>query len=158
MPEVVASIEGMSQTEKIPYLGKAWKQALAVFNGPPGADAPPLRRLLLPQGELAQLHDGEPSIHYIAYIQLKAGAARGNHYHHFKEEYFYVLEGEAILDLEDIETKGRESIPVQAGDLVFLPTRVAHAIRVLKAGHAIEFSPVRFDPSDIYRYVVGQTG
>src|SRR5689334_9930201 len=132
-----ASIKDMNATETIRYLERAWKQSLPIFHGPPGADAPPLRRLLLPQGELAQLHDtGEP-IQYIAYIQLKEGVARGNHYHDFKQEYVYLLEGEAILDLEDIQTKARDSIPVKAGDLAFLPTRIAHAIRVLKSGHAL---------------------
>jgi hypothetical protein len=43
-------------------------------------------------------------------------------------------------------------VPLQTGDLAILKPGVAHALRILKPGRAIEFSKVRFDPADIHRY------
>jgi hypothetical protein len=50
----------MAETE---YLaGRVVKWSLPVISGRPGPDAPTLKRLLLPQGELAQVHDSEEGI------------------------------------------------------------------------------------------------
>ena len=112
----------------------------------------PLKRLMLPQGELAQVHNGEPPIHYLAFIELREGTQRGNHFHRVKEEFVYLLSGEVRLLVEDIESKAREIVPLNTGDLVFIPVGVAHTLDVVKAGQAIEFSAARFDATDIHRY------
>lgn len=135
--------------------GKVRKRTLPAFPGPPGPGAPLLKRMLLPQGELAQVHDGEEAMHYIAFIALQQGTARGNHFHKVKEEFLYLLRGALILLLEDVQTKARESVPLQAGDLVVIPPGVAHTLRVTESGDAVEFSPARFDAGDIYRYSLG---
>jgi quercetin dioxygenase-like cupin family protein len=132
--------------------GKAWKLPLPLFDGPLGSQLPLLKRLSLPQGELAQCYDDDRPIHYIAAIELRPGTERGNHYHLAKEEFVYLLDGQLLLLLEDIETKARESIPMQAGDLVFIAPGVAHAFRIEKGGSAIEFSTARFDAADTFRY------
>src|SRR5262245_33775434 len=51
--------------------GKVLKQTLPVFNGPTGPEAPPLKRLALPQGELTSIHNADEPIHYIAFIELR---------------------------------------------------------------------------------------
>src|SRR4051794_29542386 len=104
--------------------GRVWKRPLPVFSGTPGVDAPVLKRLLLPQGELAQLHDDDLGVHYLAFIELKAGSSRGNHFHHQKQEFIYVIQGDAVLDVEDIQTKARASLPLSAGDLAFISAGV----------------------------------
>ena len=111
-----------------------------------------MKRLLLPQGELAQFYDGEEPIRYLAYIELRPGAVRGNHYHKVKEEWIYLVRGEAVLLLQDIETKERASVSLQSGDLAFVSTGIAHAIQSAQPGQAIEFSKVRFDAADIHRF------
>lgn len=132
--------------------GKVRRVSLRSFPGAPGSDAPVLKRLLLPQGELAQFYDADEPLRYLAYIALREGTARGNHYHEVKEEGIYLIQGDVELVVEDIGSKARASVPMAAGDLVFIPKRVAHTLRVLQSGHAIEFSEARFDPKDTYRY------
>jgi mannose-6-phosphate isomerase-like protein (cupin superfamily) len=132
--------------------GKVLKRPLPVFNGPTGPEAPAVKRLLLPQGELAQFYDAAEPVRYLAYIELRPGTVRGNHYHEAKEELIYLIQGEILLEVQDIDSKERDSIPVAAGETVLISTRVAHALRVLKAGHAIEFSSARFDAADTHRF------
>jgi quercetin dioxygenase-like cupin family protein len=134
--------------------GKVLQQSLPQVRLPTGADAPTLKRLQLPQGELAQIHDAEEAIHYMAIIELRAGTVRGNHYHKVKKEFVYVIEGEVLLVVEDIELLGRAECRLRAGDLAVIQTGIAHALCVTKPGQAIEFSPARFDPGDIYRHPV----
>lgn len=109
---------------------------------------PRLKRLQLPQGELAQIHDGPDGMRYIAFVELRAGAVRGNHFHKVKQEWFYVCQGEVLLKVGDPASDARETIPVRAGDLVFIPPGVAHSISTVRPGHALEFAPTQFDASD----------
>jgi mannose-6-phosphate isomerase-like protein (cupin superfamily) len=142
-----------SENSQFSFLsGKVLKQSLPPLSGPPGPAAPALKRLLLPQGELAQLYDSEEGIRYIAAIELRAGGIRGNHYHKVKEELLYMIEGELLLVVEDPESHARASIPLRRGDLAFIRTGIAHALQPAGPGRAIEFSAARFDPSDIYKF------
>jgi len=131
---------------------KVTKRTLPLVQPPSTADSPTLKRLMLPQGELAQFYDGEEGIRYIAQIELQAGSVRGNHYHKVKQEWVYMMSGEVTLIVEDLESKARETAPLVAGDLAFIQIGVAHALQVTKSGQAIEFSAARFDPADIYRH------
>ncbi len=140
----------MGETE---YLaGRVVKWSLPVISGRPAPDAPVLKRLMLAQGELAQFHDDEEGIHYMAVIEARAGCVRGNHYHKVKRERIYVLRGELRVVVEDIQTKARASVPLRTGDLVLIPTGIAHALQTVQPGEAIEFGQVRFDAADIYPY------
>jgi uncharacterized RmlC-like cupin family protein len=132
--------------------GKVTKRTLPLVQPSSAPDSRSLKRLLLPQGELAQFYDGDDGIRYIAQIELQAGSVRGNHYHKVKQEWVYMMSGEVTLILEDLESKARESTFLTAGDLVFIQTGVIHALQVTKSGQAIEFSTSRFDPADIYRH------
>jgi quercetin dioxygenase-like cupin family protein len=131
--------------------GKVRKQALPVVQPSSVPQSRTLKRLMLPQGELAQFYDGDEGIRYIAQIELQAGSVRGNHYHKIKQEWIYVMSGEVTLIVEDLESKARESVELIAGDLAFIQTGVVHTLQVTKSGQAIEFSTTRFDPADIYR-------
>jgi mannose-6-phosphate isomerase-like protein (cupin superfamily) len=132
--------------------GKVRKVTLPVFNAPPGDGAPALKRLLLPQGELAQFHDGASPVYYLAFVELRDGTLRGNHWHNRKQESIYVLDGEFDLTVEDTQSKVRDNLLVQTGDLVAISPGVAHVLRITKPGHAVEFSTEQFDPADIHRY------
>jgi quercetin dioxygenase-like cupin family protein len=132
--------------------GKVLKRSLPVLQLPLEPDAPALKRLLLPQGELAQFYDAEEGIRYMAFMELLPDQVRGNHYHKVKEELVYVIRGEVLLSVEDIDSKARASVALQAGDLGVIRTEIAHAYRTVKAGQAIEFSSARFNPADIHRH------
>lgn len=132
--------------------GKVAKRSLPAVRGPSGPDTPSVKRLFLPQGELAQFYDGDEPVRYIAFIELLAGTVRGNHYHKVKEEWLYVIQGQVRLELHDLGNAVRDSVLLEAGDLAIIPTGIAHALRVITPGQAVEFSPARFDPADIYRF------
>ncbi len=140
----------MAETEYLAGAVRKW--SLPVINGRPGPDAPALKRLLLPQGELAQVHDADEGIRYMAVIETRVGHARGNHYHKVKQERIYVLRGELSVVVEDVQTKACVSVPMQTGDLLLIRTGVAHALQTVEPGQAIEFGQVRFDATDIFPY------
>lgn len=132
--------------------GKVLRHTLPVFDPPAGREAVGLKRLRLPQGDLAQIHDADEPIRYIAVIELRTDSVRGNHYHRAKLEFVYLIEGEVSLLVENIETRQREALTLQAGDLVRIEPGIAHALQTVRAGQAIEFSPARYDPADTHRY------
>lgn len=132
--------------------GKVLKRTLPVLKDPAGAGALTAKRLLLSQGELAQFYDADDPVRYIAFIELREGGIRGNHYHKKREEFVYFIQGEAVLAVEDIASGARDTLQLAAGDLAILQPGVAHAFRPLKPGQAIEFSKLRFDPNDTYRH------
>jgi hypothetical protein len=131
--------------------GKVLKWCLPVIQGSPRLDAPRLKRLALPQGELAHFSDGE-NIEYIAFVELRAGGTRGNHFHQKKAEAVYVIRGEMVLIVQDTQTGQRDSLTLKTGDLAVVSTRIAHAYQTTKPGDAVEFSKARFDAADVYRF------
>jgi dTDP-4-dehydrorhamnose 3,5-epimerase-like enzyme len=128
------------------------KWSLPVIQGPPPVDSPHLKRLLLPQGELAQFYDSEDGVRYIAYSELVPGGVRGNHYHDVKEEFVYVISGQILLAVQDVKSGQREETKIEAGELFFVSTGIAHALKTLKPGVAVEFSKTRFNPSDVQKF------
>jgi len=134
--------------------GKVRKWSLPKVSPGPQADGVPLKRLILAQGELAQVYDADEGIRYIACIELVPGGVRGNHFHKFKSEWVYILSGTADLLVKETGGDQVAVLKLAKGDLAFIATGVAHALRVTGAGEAIEFSPVKFDASDVYRCAV----
>ena len=134
--------------------GKVIKRSLPVIRGRPGIDAPRVKRLLLPQGELAQVYDKQPGIQYLAYIELIKEAVRGNHYHKRKNEFIYVITGSILLQVQDVSTGEKDSTKAGAGDLVFIPVGIAHCFKTLESGHGIEFSVESFDAADVFSHPI----
>src|ERR1051325_2232489 len=120
----------------------------------PGPSDLVLKRVMLPQGELAQFYDGEEGVRYIAAIELKAGTVRGNHYHKIKREYVYVLSGKVRFVVQEPVAGAKEEIELAGGSLVFIEPGIVHALDVKESGLAVEFSPNRFDAGDTYREVL----
>jgi len=142
----------MFETDATFLAGKVLKRSLPVVSAGGDRGASRVKRLMLPQGELAHFYDGEQGMRYIAFIALQAGTIRGNHYHKMKQEFIYLIEGELLLILEDIASKCRESLLLRAGDLALISPNIAHALHPRQTGQAVEYSPERFDPADIYPY------
>jgi mannose-6-phosphate isomerase-like protein (cupin superfamily) len=134
--------------------GKVTRYTLPVFENAPGANLPNLKRLLLPQGELAQIHNSPDPIRYLAAFEVRAGGVRGNHYHKHKRESVYLISGEFNLVLEELETGERDTLSVVAGDLVFISPGVAHALKTVHPGLALEFAPEPLDPADTHRHAL----
>ncbi len=134
--------------------GNVRKWSLPVISGRPGPDAPALKRLMLAQGELAQVHDSDEGIRYLAVMEIRVGSDRGNHYHKVKEEWIYVLQGKLVVVCQDIQTSERASAPLERGDLLFIQTGIAHLLRILESGQAIEFSSARFNAADSFPFAL----
>src|SRR5262245_56446641 len=132
--------------------GKLRRIRLPVFTQPTGPDAPFLKRLLLPQGELVQFHDDDEAMRYMAFLELKADGVRGNHFHRQKREFVYVISGKVELLAQNLADQAQTSVTLGAGELAIIETNVGHALRTIEAGSAIEFSPSRYDRTDVYRY------
>jgi quercetin dioxygenase-like cupin family protein len=109
---------------------------------------------MLPQGELANIYDSEDGLRYAALIEMKVGSVRGNHVHRVKEELVYVISGKLELVVQEIPEGEKVTLDLRPGDLIFISTGIAHALKPLESGMAIEFSKARFDPSDVQRVVL----
>lgn len=132
-------------------------RTLPCFEGRPGPDAPRLKRVRLPQGELAQFQDGDDPMRYLAWLELRPGTVRGNHYHERKRERFYLVAGTIQLRVEDIRTRERAELILEGGDLVVLPPGIAHALHPLREGHGIEMAPEPLDLADSFPYRIEES-
>ena len=157
----LAAFVGWAPGEKITMLkseyldGRVVKWSLPAIHGRPGPDAPLLKRLLLPQGELAQIYDSDEGIRYLAAVETRLGGDRGRHYHKVKEEWIYVLQGKVTVIVQDIQTDARASATLETGDLLFIPAGIAHLMRTIEPGQAIEFSKTRFNAADTFPFAMG---
>ena len=132
--------------------GRVRRESLPLLAVPTKPDDPELRRLDLPQGQLAQISRAEVAVRYMAWAELRVGGIRGNHWHHRKEEWIYLIEGGVELIVEDRDSKEHEEFTMVTGDLVVIDPGVAHALRPVRDGQCIEYSPVPFDPEDTEAY------
>jgi len=131
--------------------GKVLKRSLPVFHHPPLVNATGPKRLLLQQGELAHFYDGQQGLRYVAFIELRQGAVRGNHWHNTKEEQIYVISGELLLVAQDRDSGSQVAVNLKSGDLATIAPGVAHALKTVQAGQAIEFATTQFDAADTQR-------
>lgn len=70
-------------------------------------------------------HTGE-----VYLTMAKPGQAKGGHFHTEAVEWFTLIEGEAILKLEDVKTHQKKEIlmSLDKAETVFIPNGVAHII------------------------------
>ena len=127
--------------EEIFLSGAVRKQRLPKCEPSQSGGLPALKRLMLEQGELAQLHNGGEPLKYLACLELKAGATRGNHFHKTKRELLYVIAGRLVLVVQDTASGELAKLLLESGDLAFIDKGIAHALQPLEAGFAVEFSP-----------------
>ena len=86
----------------------------------------------------------------------KPGQAKGGHYHPEAIEWFTIIEGSAILKLEDMETHERMDIemPFEKAQTVFIPNNVAHIVvnNSDKDFMLLAYTDKLYDPSDTIAY------
>lgn len=86
----------------------------------------------------------------------KPGQAKGGHYHPEAVEWFTIIEGSAILKLEDIETHERRDIemPFEKALTVFIPNKVAHIVVNDSENDFIllAYTDKLYDPADTIAY------
>lgn len=88
----------------------------------------------------------------------KPGQAKGGHYHLEAVEWFTIIEGVAILKLEDIETHERRDIemPFERAQTVFIPSNVAHIVVNNSDNDFIllAYTDRLYDPADTVAYTI----
>ena len=86
----------------------------------------------------------------------KPGQAKGGHYHPEAVEWFTIIEGSAILKLEDMETHERRDIemPFEKAQTVFIPNGVAHIVvnNSDKNFILLAYTDKLYDPADTIPY------
>lgn len=86
----------------------------------------------------------------------RQGQSKGGHYHPEAVEWFTLIEGKAVLKLEDIETHQRMDIPMslEKAETVFIPNGVAHV--VVNQGDKdfilLAYTDKLYDPKDTISY------
>lgn len=88
----------------------------------------------------------------------KPGQAKGGHYHREAVEWFTIIEGSAILKLEDVETHERRDIemPFEKAQTIFIPNGVAHMVinNSDKDFILLAYTDKLYDPSDTIAFVI----
>lgn len=88
----------------------------------------------------------------------KPGQAKGGHYHPEALEWFTVIEGEAILKLEDMDTHERRDIEMSLDKAisVFIPNNVAHVVvnNSDKDFILLAYTDKLYDPKDTIPYTI----
>lgn len=94
------------------------------------------------RGSIARILDGEAKIRSILLITAKAGAVRANHYHKKDSHYVYMLSGEMAYTDRPVRGAGRgkKTVVLRKGDMVYSPPMVAHAMRFLKDSVFLAFT------------------
>lgn len=86
----------------------------------------------------------------------KTGQIKGGHYHPEAVEWFTVIEGNAVLRLEDINSKERIEIPMSLEDAksVYVPNNVAHDFKNVGDTDFIvlAYTDKLYDPKDTIAY------
>lgn len=101
--------------------------------------------------------DGIPPHTGEVYLTMgTSGQIKGGHYHPDAVEWFTVIEGEAVLRLEDIETHERKEIPMnlELANSVFVPNNVAHDFKNVGDSNMIilAYTDKLYDPADTIAY------
>ncbi len=97
------------------------------------------------------LHTGE-----VYFTSATPGQTKGAHYHIKAKEWFTLIEGKAILLLEDIKTHERLDIELDANlpVTVFIPQLVAHVLinKYDEDFILCAYTDVLYDPKDTIAY------
>ena len=103
--------------------------------------------------------EGIPSHTGEVYLTMgKPGQGKGGHYHPEAIEWFTVIEGEAVLQLEDIATHERRDIEMslEKAITVFIPNNVAHIVKNNsdKEFILLAYTDKLYDPKDTIAYTI----
>lgn len=102
---------------------------------------------------------GIPSHTGEVYLTMgKIGQVKGGHYHPEAVEWFTIIEGSAVLKLEDMETHERKDIEMslEKAITVFIPNNVSHV--VVNNGDKdfilLAYTDKLYDPKDTIAFTI----
>ena len=119
----------------------------------------PPKACLAYSGENTGTEEDIPSHTGEVYLTMgKPGQGKGGHYHPEAVESFTVIEGEAVLQLEDIATHERRDIEMslEKAITVFIPNNVAHIVKNNsdKEFILLAYTDKLYDPKDTISYTI----
>ena len=102
---------------------------------------------------------GIPSHTGEVYLTMgKPGQAKGGHFHPVAVEWFTIIEGEAMLKLEDMVTHERRDIEMslEKAITVYIPNKVAHTVvnNSDKDFILLAYTDKLYDPADTIAYTI----
>jgi dTDP-4-dehydrorhamnose 3,5-epimerase-like enzyme len=83
----------------------------------------------------------------VNFLESRAGAVRGNHYHRESEEIIFLLRGQAEVELVDARDPGRRAVVrLEGGTGVEVHPFMVHTVRYLTDCEQISLLDRSFDP------------
>lgn len=86
--------------------------------------------------------------------ERKKGSIAGNHYHKLMKEFFYIVDGEVLVKLRNVDTGRGEEFVAKKGDSFVVHPYETHALKFSKDSVFITLLSKTFDSSnpDIYEH------
>ena len=84
------------------------------------------------------------------YITSKAGTIRSNHYHKKDTHYCYLQSGKAEWYEQPVEGGELEKEVLEAGDTIYTPAMVKHAVKFLEDSVLLAFSTLAREDQEAY--------
>lgn len=105
------------------------------------------------------MEEGIPNHTGEVYLTMgKPGQAKGGHYHPEAVEWFTLIQGRAVLKLEDMETHERRDIDMslEKAITVFIPNNVAHIVVNSSDSDFIllAYTDKLYDPKDTIAFTI----
>lgn len=97
------------------------------------------KRLIQDRGELALIEDGQQFQHLGCFSLLAGKGYRGGHYHNKKIEHFYILSGQLLVDLVDVETHEKDQVELHSGNKAIIYPGLAHRFHAIQDSQVIEY-------------------
>lgn len=101
----------------------------------------------MPAGDFVQIANGR-ELRFVGHLEFRAGAARGNHAHLTRTEWFTVIRGRLRARYHDLDTGERFECVLEPGDQVTVLPGCAHTYLALEDAAAVECASHPFDPND----------
>lgn len=123
----------------------------------------PRNKLIDKKGWFLKVIDGKEaclpnSTGEVYIICAKLGECRANHYHIRANEWFTLIQGKALMILEDVQNKERMEIELNSDipKTVYVPNKISHAFKNLgeKELILVTYTDVLYDPKDTIEYIL----
>ena len=82
------------------------------------------------------------------HVITKKGTIRGNHYHKYTEEFFYILHGKVIVNVTNLRTNEVTNFTAESGSLFIIEPYEYHTIEILEDSEWIVLLSENFNPND----------
>lgn len=82
------------------------------------------------------------------YLESKAGAVRGNHYHKEIHEMVFFIDGKVELKIHNIKTSQEETAELKPGDIIVIEPYEVHTFEALSDSKWVNMLSIVYDPEN----------